>query len=400
MIKKFFSILIISIILFSLAGFVFAQGRQLEIEYPEIEGEQPEQVTTPVPEYFKYVFNFLIWISGLIALIVLIYAGFQYFTSAGSPERINDAKSRISAALLGILILFGSYLILITINPDLIVFRLPRLKPIISELTPGVLVCKEGVEVNRAWQLANNFKHAKEYWEQEMIAEELEEIIEDISDKCCMITTAGNIRADLDNNITDIYFIPGIELKGGHAYLTLYGAILYEERGFQGYTLACYDHLESLPGGVYTPVHRDLTSGPFKISEPSSIEPFKLIWEPDPSWSIWLFQKPNYNKGTDLTGQKYTLSAPNWYGWTDLNALTDESGAPVSPESIWVEGDILGVLFTTPDRRGDSFSESDHNLLDNENIIDWEWCPAWLNPLEQCSVAAAKRLLIINALLY
>jgi len=47
--KLFLTFLLIVLISFIFnAQWVLAQGRELEIEYPEIEGERPEQVTTQV----------------------------------------------------------------------------------------------------------------------------------------------------------------------------------------------------------------------------------------------------------------------------------------------------------------------------------------------------------------
>ncbi len=413
-VKIFFLFFIIIVVLLSCflisSTPVFAQ-RRLEVDYPEVKGDRPEEVTTLIPDYVKYIFNFAIWISGFIALVVLIYAGFIYFTSTGNPEKIKDAKDRILYAFLGLVILFGSYLLLTSINPDLVVFHLKRLTPIISKLPPGILACKAQPRtesgddaVTIAFQLANNFPY-EPLWRQKEISKELEYIFEQISKNCYTIGTRGNIKSDFDNKVTDIYFIPGLEKKGEHTYLTLYGAILYEKRGFLGYTLACYNHLKPLPGGVYTPVHRDLTQGTqgdpgsFKISEPSSIEPFKLILEPDPSWSIRLFQKPNYNQGVGLTGMKYALDSGHWYEQHDINNLVDKDGETVSPESIWVEGDILGILFTEGGEGASFSAESDYNLLDNKNIRDWEWC-GWGDPINLCATAKATRLIIINALIY
>ena len=129
--KKFFAIAIISIVLFGLVGFAFAQDRDLEVEYIEVEGKQPKQVTIPVSEYVKYIFNLLIWISGAIALFALIDGGFQFLTSAGDPGKLGEAKKQILAVFLGVIILLSSYLILRTINPELAIFETPRLEEII-----------------------------------------------------------------------------------------------------------------------------------------------------------------------------------------------------------------------------------------------------------------------------
>ncbi len=209
-IKKSFFFFLITIIFFSLIGFILnsqwvsaaeREGRPLEINYPEMEGVRPETTATPVPDYVKYIFNFAIWVSGLIALVVLIYGGFRYLTSAGSPEKVKDAKEQIAAALLGLLILFGSYLILISINPELVVFHLKELSPIISTLQPGVLLCKEPVRVDEAWTFMEEYKYDNPAIDrQKEIKKELDLILKNISDKCYTAPGKGNIKSDFDNN--------------------------------------------------------------------------------------------------------------------------------------------------------------------------------------------------------
>jgi len=68
------------------------------------------------------VVNFYKWalgIAALIALGIIIYGGVTYIMSSGNPSRIDDAKRWIWAALGGLLLLFGAFLILNTINPNL-----------------------------------------------------------------------------------------------------------------------------------------------------------------------------------------------------------------------------------------------------------------------------------------
>lgn len=100
----------------------------LEVNYPNIGGIQPESTTFGLPEYVKYVFSFSLGIAGLVIFIVLIYAGFLYLSSRGNVSMHADAKSRINAALLGLGVLLGSYLILNTINPQLTFLQLPPLE--------------------------------------------------------------------------------------------------------------------------------------------------------------------------------------------------------------------------------------------------------------------------------
>jgi len=107
-------------------NFVFAQTK-LEIEYP---GFTPKSNKTILPEYVKYIYDFIIIGVGLTALWYLIEAGLRYLTSAGNEEKIKDAKKQIGAVFKGTIILLLSYLILITINPQLISFQLPKLPQI------------------------------------------------------------------------------------------------------------------------------------------------------------------------------------------------------------------------------------------------------------------------------
>ncbi len=105
---------------------VFAQEEaagELEIDYPEIQGLQPETVTTGLPEYVSYVFNLGIVAAILILFGSLVYGGVVYLISAGQVARLTAARERMSAAFLGIIIILSSYVILTTINPELVVFH-------------------------------------------------------------------------------------------------------------------------------------------------------------------------------------------------------------------------------------------------------------------------------------
>lgn len=154
----------------------FALAQDLEVEYPEIGGIKPETVQSGLPEYVKYVFNFAIAIAGLIALGALILGGFLYFTSTGKPEKLKNAKDQIFAAVLGLTILFSSYLILTTINPQLLIFDFPPLGPIISPDTkPLPPVKTEGLSLI-VEELPLGQAAKKGLWEKER-TEELEYFI-------------------------------------------------------------------------------------------------------------------------------------------------------------------------------------------------------------------------------
>lgn len=66
----------------------------------------------------------LIWwafrIAGILAFAMIIYAGFQYLTSGGNTAQQKEAQDRIVNAIIGLILLFAFYIILYTINPDIL----------------------------------------------------------------------------------------------------------------------------------------------------------------------------------------------------------------------------------------------------------------------------------------
>jgi len=71
------------------------------------------------------LYNMALGIGAMLALGIIIYAGVRYTASGGNASAIGEAKKWISAALLGLVLLFGSYLLLKTINPDLLTLKDP-----------------------------------------------------------------------------------------------------------------------------------------------------------------------------------------------------------------------------------------------------------------------------------
>ena len=113
--------LLSSFLLLLFSGFCFAQ-KKLEIIYPKVPRvETPTTTKTALPDYLRYIFNFAITISGIVAFGVMVYGGILYVTSAGDPSKISDAKDQIIASFLGLIIILSSFLILNTVNPQLVI---------------------------------------------------------------------------------------------------------------------------------------------------------------------------------------------------------------------------------------------------------------------------------------
>ena len=81
--------------------------------------------------YLESVFTFGISIAGIFAVTMIVIGGIQYITAYGNTGMVENAKNRITQALLGLLLAVGAWLILYTINPDLAKGNL-TIPPIIS----------------------------------------------------------------------------------------------------------------------------------------------------------------------------------------------------------------------------------------------------------------------------
>lgn len=86
-------------------------------------------------DYTGDALKYSIVIAALLAVIMIIIGGFQYIMAAGNTSAIESAKNRIWQAILGLLLVIGSYLILHTINPDLVHMNL-GITPIEIPKTP------------------------------------------------------------------------------------------------------------------------------------------------------------------------------------------------------------------------------------------------------------------------
>lgn len=125
--KNYFSFFLLLLILSLGAVFTFTQAQNLETDYPQVPGaETPITTKTPLPEYVKYIFNFSVWLAGFIALGTVFYGGVRYLTSAGSASATSEAKKQIFAGIFGLIVLLSSYIILNTINPQLLFFNIPE----------------------------------------------------------------------------------------------------------------------------------------------------------------------------------------------------------------------------------------------------------------------------------
>ncbi|MEM2954986.1 MAG: lytic transglycosylase domain-containing protein [Candidatus Nanoarchaeia archaeon] len=98
------------------------------IEIPLIIGRQIN-IVSPA-QYIKTFFIYGLGMVGIAALTALVFGGLYYITSAGSVVRQTEGKNWIWGAISGVALLLCSYLILFTINPQLVSLTNPSLEMI------------------------------------------------------------------------------------------------------------------------------------------------------------------------------------------------------------------------------------------------------------------------------
>lgn len=88
-----------------------------------------QQVSGPA-DYIKTFFIFGLMLVGVTALFAIVLGGFIYLLAGASETRKTQGKEWIWGGVSGLLLLLCSYLILNTINPQLVSLREPELEAI------------------------------------------------------------------------------------------------------------------------------------------------------------------------------------------------------------------------------------------------------------------------------
>jgi len=90
------------------------------INFPEIPGTEGLDPAEGIPELIAFVYLIGLWLVGIAVFVQITGGGVRWLLSAGKPGEIEKAKSQITNAIFGLILLLSSYVILNTINPDLV----------------------------------------------------------------------------------------------------------------------------------------------------------------------------------------------------------------------------------------------------------------------------------------
>src|SRR3989338_2493590 len=141
---KYFAIIIIFIILFAFTTNADAPCRSDQGGYcvrllaqasaPGIPGLEFLRIPNDagIGQVLSYIYIFGLSLVGISSLIMMILGGIMYMTAGDSQSRSGQGKTFISNALYGLIIALISWLILYTINPDLVKTLSPNIDPILD----------------------------------------------------------------------------------------------------------------------------------------------------------------------------------------------------------------------------------------------------------------------------
>jgi hypothetical protein len=106
------------------------EGNQSKVEVTTL-------YSTLLPKYIRAIYNYGIGIAAFLALAMIVAGGLIWLTSGGSTEKIGTARSMIVSAIIGLVLLLGTYTLLQIVSPALL-----NLKPIKTEyIGPIEMAC-------------------------------------------------------------------------------------------------------------------------------------------------------------------------------------------------------------------------------------------------------------------
>jgi len=116
--SKKIAVLLAGFLLFASVGMAFGQGGG--------QTTNPVRVTNPAPNYILgdsdlgnlvvRAIDWLLYISGALAVVFLLVGGFQYVAARGNEEASAKAKKTILGAVIGLTVVIMAYAIVYIVN--------------------------------------------------------------------------------------------------------------------------------------------------------------------------------------------------------------------------------------------------------------------------------------------
>lgn len=105
-----------------------------------------EANTGPIARYISAIYNYGVGIVGIVAAMMLMIGGIIWLTAAGSSSKIEQGKSFIFSSLTGMALVLTAYILLNTINPELVNFKSIAIDSV-KEVNLGCCQLSSGAEM-------------------------------------------------------------------------------------------------------------------------------------------------------------------------------------------------------------------------------------------------------------
>ena len=80
-------------------------------EFTNISSEFNLGTNTDLKQVIINIVKILLGFLGLIAVLIVLYGGFQWMTAAGNEEKVSSARATLTAGLIGLIIILAAYAI-------------------------------------------------------------------------------------------------------------------------------------------------------------------------------------------------------------------------------------------------------------------------------------------------
>ncbi|MFA5301007.1 MAG: pilin [Lutibacter sp.] len=96
--------------------------------------------TSYIAMYISSLYNYGLYIVGILATIVLMGGGILWLVSGGDSGKITQAQELIKGSIIGLIILVTAWIILNTVNPELVKFRITSI-PNVEKVVLNSISC-------------------------------------------------------------------------------------------------------------------------------------------------------------------------------------------------------------------------------------------------------------------
>jgi hypothetical protein len=308
--------------------------RVLDVEYPSIPNSAAPSANSTLPEYVKYIFDFAIAISGILALVVIVLAGIQYLSSSGMPNKITEAKEKIESAIFGLIILFCSWMLLNTINPAFLKFVTPKPLPgVPPSISSGVYVCGESTNsIQEFWGLKKQVEGQSKLDRQTVWR--MMELQDDIKKNCSLFLSSGTVPPDLQGGQSSVWLVPDSKNK------IQYGVIIYKEEAQSRNGKVFFGTGGESPSLYAMDQPTSLSVSANGLGGVGFVRPFTLNFSPSPNWYATVYKEINFNERTRTQqGQGQDDSKK-----CVVSQASNTCGVLKEMRSIEMNGDIFGIF--------------------------------------------------------